>query len=262
VIKSEAFAFDSQNVSFWSETEGCYVCYFRSWWNGLRSISRTTSPDFRSWTPPVAMNPNRPGEHLYTSQTHPYFRAPHICLAFPTRFQPNRGSTTDVLFMTSRGGNSYDRTFVEAFVRPGLDPARWGNRSNYATLNVVPTGPTEMSLYLTPGRRFTLRTDGFASLHAGAEWGEALTRPLRFSGKELVLNCSTAAGGAIQVEVQDAAGQPIPGFALADCPEIVCDAIERVVTWKGGGDVRRLAGTPVRLRFRMQEADVYSLRFR
>jgi hypothetical protein len=36
-------------------------------------------------------------------------------------------------------------------------------------LNVVPTGPTEMSIYTTPFRRFTLRTDGFASVHAGAD---------------------------------------------------------------------------------------------
>ena len=26
---TKEYAFDSQNVSFWSESEGCYVCYFR-----------------------------------------------------------------------------------------------------------------------------------------------------------------------------------------------------------------------------------------
>ena len=42
-------AFDSQNVSFWSEAEEQYVCYFRTWdtpYRKLRTISRTTSPDF------------------------------------------------------------------------------------------------------------------------------------------------------------------------------------------------------------------------
>ena len=55
VLESKAFAFDSQNVSFWSPSEECYVCYFRSWNNDVRWISRTTSRDYVNWTPPVAM---------------------------------------------------------------------------------------------------------------------------------------------------------------------------------------------------------------
>jgi hypothetical protein len=53
-IVHQEFAFDSQNVSFWSAAEGCYVCYFRTWptpHGNLRTISRTTSADFRHWTP-------------------------------------------------------------------------------------------------------------------------------------------------------------------------------------------------------------------
>ncbi len=69
--------------------------------------------------------------------------------------------------MTARGDSPYDRTFREAFLRPGLDPARWGNRSNLPPLNIVPTGPEEMSIYVSPFRRFTLRLDGFASLGPG-----------------------------------------------------------------------------------------------
>jgi len=111
------FAFDSQNVSFWSPAEDLFVCYFRSWQNGLRSISRATSPDFVTWSRPVALSPNFPGEHLYTSQTHPYFRAPHLYVAFPTRFHPGRGDSTDILLMTARGDAPFDRTFREAFIK-------------------------------------------------------------------------------------------------------------------------------------------------
>ena len=266
-------AFDSQNVSFWSETENRYVAYVRTFtagvstateWrlDGLRTISRATSEDFLHWTEPVALKPNFPGEHLYTSQTHPYFRAPQIYIATPTRFHPERGQSTDILFMTARGDSPYDRTFREAFIRPGLDPARWGNRSNYAALNVVPTGPTEMSIYTTPFRRFTLRTDGFASVRAGADMGEMLTHLLRFTGKSLVVNYSTSAGGSVKVELQDANGQPHPGFALADCKSLVGDSIEQSVNWAKGSDVSSLVGKPVRLRFAMQEADLFALQFR
>ena len=209
------------------------------------------------------LRPNFPGEHLYTTLTHPYFRAPHLYIALPTRFHPERGESTDILFMTARGDSPFDRTFREAFIRPGLDPARWGNRSNYAALNVVPTGPGEMSIYTTPFRRFTLRTDGFASVHAGADVGGMVTRPLRFTGRELALNYSTSAGGSLRVELQEESGKPLPGFTLSESRVLVGDAIEQAVSWaKAGGDVSSLAGRVVRVRFVMQEADLFAMRFR
>ena len=44
--------------------------------------------------------------------------------------------------------------------------------------------------------------------------------------------------------------------------EQIGDEIERVVKWKSGREVREWAGQPVRLRFAMHDADLYSLRFR
>jgi hypothetical protein len=49
---------------------------------------------------------------------------------------------------------------------------------------------------------------------------------------------------------------------MDDCDPIVGDDIERVVTWKGLPNVSRLAGQPLRLRFRLKDADLFSLRFR
>jgi hypothetical protein len=266
-------AFDSQNVSFWSETEGKYVAYVRTFtagvstateWrlDGLRSVSRATSENFIHWTEPVPLNPNFPGEHLYTTLTHPYFRAPHIYIALPTRFHPQRGNSTDILLMTARGNQPFDRTFREAFIRPGLDPNRWGNRSNYAALNVVPTGPNEMSIYTSPFRRFTLRTDGFASLHGGADVGEMRTKRLCFAGNELSLNYSTSAGGSVRLEIQDEDGKPVPGYALEDHRPLIGDSIDEVVEWNKGKDLAPLAGEAIRLRFVLQEADVFAFQFR
>ena len=265
-------AFDSQNVSFWSESEGKYVAYLRTFtagvstateWrlDGLRSVSRSTSEDFLNWTEPKPLNPNFSGEHIYTTLTHPYFRAPHIYVALPTRFHPERGSSTDILFMSARGDVPYDRTFREAFIRPGLDPARWGNRSNYAALNVVPTGPDEMSIYTTPFRRFTLRTDGFASMHAGADAGDFLTKTLTFSGSELSLNFSTSAGGSVKLEIQDPEGRPLSGYSLGEHVPMVGDAVDQTVAWRDGRDLSSLAGKPVRLHFVLQEADIFALQF-
>ena len=266
VITAEGSAFDSQNVSFWSSVEGCYVSYFRTWTTShgrLRTISRSTSDDYVHWTEAVPMNPNLPGEHLYTSNTHPYFRAPHIYLALPTRFMPDRGDSTDILFMATRAGSeSYERLFTEALIRPGLDPARWGNRSNYVAQNVVPTGPAEMSIYHKNGHRYVLRTDGFVSVRAGAMQGEMVTVPLTFEGSSLVVNTSTSPAGSLQVEIQDGDGTPIPGLSAEDCPLIVGDSIEQVIQWEGNCSLEALAGKPVRLRFMMNECDLYSFQFR
>ncbi|MBM3536197.1 MAG: hypothetical protein FJX60_24595 [Alphaproteobacteria bacterium] len=207
------------------------------------------------------MNPNFPGEHLYTSGAHPYFRAPHIYVALPTRFMPERGESTDIMFMTSRRGGRFDRPFREAFIRPGLDPARWGNRANYAALNIVPTGPSEMSIYTISGR-YTLRTDGFASVHADHRPGEMLTRPLRFSGQRLFLNMATSAAGSLRVEIQDERGEPIPGFGLEQAIDLIGDRIDLPASWKGRDSVAALAGRPIRLRFVMREADLFSIQFR
>jgi len=135
---------------------------------------------------------------------------------------------------------------------------------------VVAIGEEELAMYVQRdyGRptqylqRLTLRTDGFVSVNAPYAGGECRTKPLRFSGKELVINYSTSAAGSVWVEIQDEAGASIPGFAQADADEIIGDEIARVVSWKGNADVSGLAGRAVRLRFILKDADLYSIRFR
>lgn len=253
--------FDSQNYAFWSESEHCYVCYFRRIIKGYRGIARTTSQDFLTWTPPVEMTANLLREHLYTPCTQPYFRAPHIYIATPTRFMDNRGAATDIQFMSTRGGDHYDRTFQESFIRPGLGADGWANRANYAAIGIHQTGNTEMSLFLTGGRRYTLRLDGFASVNAPLAGGELVTKPFTFSGQQLEINYSTSAAGKIQVELQDATGQPIPGWTLSECEPIWGDHISRIVKWKAGSDVSKLAGKAVKMRVTLSDADLFAIRF-
>jgi hypothetical protein len=106
-----------------------------------------------------------------------------------------------------------------------------------------------------------LRTDGFVSVQAPYSGGEMVTNLIRFVGNTLTINAATSAAGGISVEIQDADGKPVEGFALADAFEFVGDRIETEVQWKGGSDVGRLAGHPLRLRFVMKDADLYSLKF-
>ena len=112
-------------------------------------------------------------------------------------------------------------------------------------------------------RRYTLRMDGFVSLHAPASGGEMVTKPMSFSGDELTLNFSASAGGSLKVEIlHDQEDLPVPGHSLADCREILGDDLERRVVWNGSSRIGALAEQPLRLRFVMRDADLYSFRFR
>ena len=295
-LQSEAVftqgVFDSQNVAFWSAAEREYVCYFRTWKQtgkeGFRWISRTTSMDFVHWTAPQEMDfGDTPPEHLYTNGTHPYYRAPQIYIALAKRFFPTKAALTadqaralvnepgyrvassDSVFFTSRGGHHYDRTFLESFLRPGPSPADWVARDNTPALGVVPANAREMFLYRVSHyaqptchmARYVLRADGFVSVHAPFRGGELLTKPFAFTGSKLEINFETSAAGGLRVEIQDESGKPLPGFALAECPEAIGDEIEHVMAWSAGTDLAKLAGQTVRLRFVLRDADLYSLRF-
>ena len=105
------------------------------------------------------------------------------------------------------------------------------------------------------------RLDGFTSMDAGANLGGFVTGPVVFSGAHLELNIACLPGGSIRVAIEDAAGNPIPDFTLADCDPVSGDSTAAVVTWSGASHVGSLAGTPLRLRFEMQLAKLYAFQF-
>ena len=292
--------FDSPQVVFWDDWKDEYVLYARGiadvdpnidpanskkepgheFKGGVRWIRRSTSKDFKEWTPLELIDPgNTPFEHLYTNAAMRYERAPGTYLMFPMRYYPQRTydpswtyapGVSDVAFMSSRDGLHFDRSFMEAFIRPGLDFDNWHDRAVSVNQGMIFTKPEEISIYVNEHmhlstqapRRYTLRTDGFVSVNAGYEGGEFVTPPLVFDGNALELNYSTSAAGSVQVEVQEVDGRPISGRTLDDCPQRFGDEIEGIVNWNSGADLASLAGKPVRLRFRLMDADLYAFRFR
>jgi hypothetical protein len=286
-------AFDGGNTMFWSDEERQYVVYYR-WRDGYRTMARSTSSDFLKWTDPVPMTyGDTPREQFYTNNTVPYFRAPHHYIALAARFMEQRRALTDEqvkeigmtkpplngyvndcsegVLLTSRAGSTrYDRTFMEGFVRPGLGGQNWVSRTNYPLTGIYPCGKEKIMFWVNRHymhdtwhiERMLLRVDGFVSVNAPYAGGTLVTKPLVFDGGRLEINYGTSAAGHVRIEIQDQDGHPIPGYALADCREIIGDEIDRVVAWKDGPDVARLAGQTVRLRFDMKDADLYSFRFR
>jgi hypothetical protein len=242
-----------------------------------------------------------PQEHLYTNQIKPYHRAAHILIGFPTRYvdrgwtdsiralpelehremrasatQRYGTAVTEGLLMTSRDGLRFKR-WNEAFLRPGIErEGTWQYGQQYIAWHAVetksklPGAPNELSLYAGESywtgdssalRRYTLRLDGFVSVSAPANGGELLTKPLTFAGNELRLNFSSSAAGSIQVEIQDLDAKAPPNFSLSDCQPVFGDSLDRKVTWRAGANVGSLGGKSVRLRFRIEDADLFAFRF-
>ena len=295
-------AFDSQNLMFWDPVRQEYREYHRGFRGAVRDIMTAASKDILNFPEPHWLQyPGSPEMALYTNQIQPYYRAPHIFMGFPMRYN-DRGwsepmldlpglderlarakshrrygtTVTDAVFMSSRDGLSF-RRWGEAFIRPGSRRKdSWVYGDNFVFWGMVETkshlgdAPDELSLYAVDGywegtctdfRRYTLRLDGFVSAHAPFSGGEVVTKPLVFDGGNLALNVETSAAGGIQVEIQDVDGTPVQGYSLADCPPIPGDHLRHVVRWSQGGDVRPLSGKPVRLRFVLSDADLYSFQF-
>ena len=285
--------FDSQNLAFWDTRQQVYACYFREGRDGLRSVRRCLSPDFVHWSAPEWLDfGNTPPEQFYTSAIAPYFRNPNLYLGFPMRFVPERkevgpegrkvDALSDGVMVSSYDGLHFSREFMEAFIRPGLDPKNWGNGhgNNTPSWGLLPTGEGEMSLYwaehygadysgkagkIEPGlapqlRRGSLRLDGLGSVHAGYGGGELITKAFLFKGRRLRLNYSTSAVGMVRVEMQDADGTPLPGLGANDCREIYGDELDRAVTWSEVASLDRLTGRTVKLKVLLKDADLYSLR--
>ncbi len=261
--------FDSQNLVFFDAHRGEYRTYWRISNTPVRAIGTSTSKDLITWEAPQFLQypESTPQEHLYTNAIQPYFRAPHLLIGFPTRFFP-KGEHVEPIFMNSRDGLNF-RRFNDAIIPETAPQDRSGNRSNYMTWGLLslPGKPDELSCYATEGyrrpvpgrlRRFTYRLDGFVALHA-SDPATVITKPMTFTGSKLMLNLVSP--GETRVELQDADGKALPGFSLADCQPITGDFTEHAVTWKSGADLSKHASHPVRLRFAMKAADLFSFQF-
>lgn len=286
---------DSQNILTWLPAEKSYAIYLRTWTGdkpgdttllkGIRTIARSLSKDFKTWSAPQRMTfGDTQLENLYTNATQPYFRAPQLLVSMPFRFSPTGKvlsdqeliangiaksmwkGVSDAVFMTSRGGQAYDRTFMESFVRPGTNQQNWAARSTIPACGVIPTGPSEMSFFVTRAygtkqchvERMALRTDGFASLHAGYKEGSVLTKRVLLDGNSFKLNYSTSSIGYVQVVLLDENGNEVPGFGLKNAAPIRGDKIDGAVTWTSGKTIKDIRDKTVVIKFIARDADIYS----
>lgn len=150
-------------------------------------------------------------------------------------------------------GSTYDQSVMNVATMPILvDDEIWLYYTAINTTHGGPMPPKRISIALA-----RWRLDGYASLSAGATPGVVETKvlPSHLGGARLEVNAD-ATRGRVVVEVLDASGRVKPGFGQADCEPLTGDNVRHRVRWQGGD--RLPADEPIRLRFRLHAADLYS----
>ncbi len=195
-----------------------------------------------------------------------------------------RPKTIDLQLAYSRDGFHWQRPERSAFIPCGRRPGSWDFGYIHAAGGVCLVVGDELWFYfaafsgdspaLAPGETgdfeqdnamyagattglATLRRDGFASMDAGELEGTLVTRPLTFEGSTLFVNADCPRG-ELRVDVLDDGGEVIEPYKAADCRVISEDATRIRVAWKGTDSVARLAGQPVRFRFRLRRGRLYA----
>ena len=65
-------------------------------------------------------------------------------------------------------------------------------------------------------------------------------------------------GGSVTVEAIGADGKVIEGFSKDDCEPITSDSVRHILKWKGSEDCQLIQARPIKLRFYLTKAKLYS----
>ena len=266
-----------------------------------RDVRRMESTDFRNWSEReyVDWGEDAPDFHMYFNNIQPYPRAPHILVGFPTRYVERMEwtnnyerlcgketrlermkinkrfglSITDTLFAFSRDTVHFRRE-NEAFIRPEPESDwSWLYGDCYSASGFLdvpsdfPGADQELSMLITHRRwisekegtliyRHTIRQDGFIGRYAGYKPETLVTKPFLFKGDTLRINFETSAAGWVKLELLDKTGHPIEGY---ESGELFGNRIDRKVDFRLR--LKSQEGKPVRLKFTMSDAEIYSFRF-
>ena len=183
--------------------------------------------------------------------------------------KPRYGLTlTDCVFMASRDGINFQRQ-DEAFIRPEPEePYGWVYGTAYPARGMIetpgdlPGQDPEISMYVFENHwadkpadfvRYTIRCDGFMSMHAGAKEKLVATKPFIFDGSEMRINFETSARGYLYITLTAEDGSKIESC------ETFGNSINRLVRFDK--DIAAFSGKSVTMTVRMRDADLYAIQF-
>lgn len=247
-----------------------------------RLVGRAESKDLKEWGPPVTVMVPDDSDHPADQFYDPAFTMRHgLILGTVAIYRTNTGAIFPQ-FVCSRDAVHYTRDFRQPFIpvgQPGAFDSQemyasapiWAGDSVYFFYHGRNAGHMVGGVYAEPRGEddlfggiglATTPKDRFVSLDAGNQAGLATTRTFTFEGNRLYVNAGGAHGMQVQVQILGPASHIVPGFEMGACDPIAADDVDCLVTWNGNADVGALAGKPVKLRFQLQNAQIFGFQFR
>lgn len=272
--------FDSSSLA-WDPVHEKWLASIKISRDGKRSRGYAESSDFQHWTDTYLMlhsdAEDESAEQLYAQNIFCYET---LYLSFLRVFD-TRTDKVDVQLASSRNARCWDRQFRRPLIPTANRKGAWDWGNNAPAGNPPIRVGDELWIYYS-GRSTghnekpntgaiglgILRLDGFVSVDAGSETGVLTTVPLVLKGTSLYVNAA-AAGGQLEVEIvhdrqdgasagTDALFEPVEGYGRRNCLPIRSDSVRHRVAWEGADDLEPLRGRPVRLRFYLRDAELYS----
>ena len=286
-IKSKAPIMNSVGDTvgfFYDSIHGKYVCFGKRYTDRGRSRFQCQSKDFVNWTQPhLIMKTDDQDDQPCDLYNNTGFVWGDMLLSWLQVFYHDKDPYRHRLvveLMYSRDGLNWCRMPNRQTV---LDV---GPDGSYERTNQSPAGGepivvgNRMYMYYGADTKYhdgggehhgniclgTLRRDGFVSMDANPHGGVLTTKPLLLAPQQsdglpiqVHVNVKSDWGHCL-VELLDEAGRAIPGYSKDQADDIVTDTVDTIVTWGGKGDIGNLMRQPIRLRFHLQNARLYSFR--
>ncbi len=284
---------DQTNLMGTRDRNGKFVAYLRHKQmlprHRARTIWRTESEDFINWKEPSSiLRPDLqddPNVELYGFTGFPYN---DIYLGLIERWKGNP-DVFEIHPAWSHDGLQWHRAIDRS--KPLISPRfPWNERWN-STVNTAPHRSGNTLRFYFGGRSkahgqelgqvygavgmAVIPIDRFAAIRGDYKEGQLITKPMKWPGGDLMLNCNytrypqgfyNGGGGTIEVEVQEENGTPIPGFSGDDKAKFnnlnPFPWGERVkpVLWPKDKSLRELAGRRIRLVFLLKDSRLYGFK--
>lgn len=259
----------------------------------VRYVRYSESDDGRQWSGPIELMKSDEDDGAPDNQFHQLTvtRYGSVYIGLLTLFRienlelggEHRGETfdrlehgvTDTQLAFSRDGLHWVRVGGRETFLPRRAPGQW-DAAWIVTSSELVAAEDEVRLYYAGfPHRFsvgetaigvaTFPLDRFVAMRPQRLNGEAILemKPLRYSG-DVVLNAEAAPGGSIRAELLDFGGNVLKGFEKESFTPIRGDGLRHELRWKSKTilDVAAHPGEkPVRLRFYLKNARLYSLRY-
>jgi hypothetical protein len=256
------------------EVDSQFLLFARGGPAGARVIQRRESKDFENWSAPETVmavdSDDPPGGDVYGLSVMNYGR---FYVGLVQVFHGAPECLIDVQLAFSHDGRKWHRPCRKPFIALG-GVGEWDRFNTSAACGrIIRVSKKELWFYYG-GRTYRhpsykgedtggawgavglakLRVDGFASLNSGFRGGVVLTKPVVLKYPNLCVNVA-ARFGEVRVEILDEAGRPIPGM---QSKPFVGDRHDAVLEWPEGAGLEPVLRRPVRLRFTLKNAKLFS----